>query len=557
MTHPKTILWLCLGAVSSLIAAPDAGTISQEIEKQLEKTKPLPKAPQSVLPTDTVKKVDTAGVKVAISAFKLSGNTTVSSEDIQKVLTSFIGKKLSFGELQDATRAIVNLYRDRGFNARAFLPPQEVKEGVIEIMILEGKLSAIEIESDGLTRLKSEQGRAIIEDAHPIGSTLETSKLERGLLLLSDVPGVVAAGSLSAGEGAGDSKLKLKLQDAPMFNGSLSYVNSGSKSTGSDQYSLSTGINSPLAIGDQITLQSMATKGIRYLKGGYSLPLGSSGARAGASMSWMSYNVIEGTEADGKAHTWGLYTSYPLIRSPKENLSLSVNLDRKTYFNRSVGTPISDKENDALSLTLSGSKYDDKGQTSYGATVARGELDLSALESDYLADQAAAGTNGYFTKLTLNASRTQIITDTLTASLSGQIQYANHNLDSGEKMYLGGAYGVRAYPTNEAGGDEGWMINAELNKNFLNGLSGGLFYDIGEIKQHHHLYTNWQGASTADNSYLLKAVGVTMNYSYGTWSAKATVAWKDGQNPNPTTDGMDNDGTNKDPRLWVQLMKIF
>jgi hemolysin activation/secretion protein len=557
MVHHKSILWLCLGAVSSLIAAPDAGTISQEIGKQLERTKPLPKAPQSVLPSDTVKHVDTNGVKVAVSAFKISGNSVVSTEDIQSVLIPFIGKKLSFGELQDATRAIVNLYRDRGFSARAFLPPQEVKEGLIEIMILEGKLSAIDIESDGLTRLKSDQGRAIIEAAHPIGSTLETYKLERGLLLLSDLPGVVSAGSLSAGEGAGDSKLKVKLQDAPLFNGSLSYVNSGSKSTGSDQYSLSAGINSPLSIGDQLTLQSMATKGIRYVKGGYSLPVGSSGGRVGGSVSWMSYNVIEGTDADGKSGTLGLYGSYPLIRSPKENLSLSLNLDRKTYYNRSVGTPISDKENNALSLTLSGSKYDDKGQTSYGATLTRGELDLSALQSDYLADQAAAGSNGYFSKLTLNASRTQIINDTTTASLSALVQYANHNLDSGEKMYLGGAYGVRAYPTNEAGGDEGWLINAELNKNFFNGLGGGLFYDIGEIKQHHHLYTNWQGASSAENSYLLKAVGVNMSYNYGTWSAKATVGWKDGKNPNPTTNGMDNDGTNRDPRVWVQLMKTF
>lgn len=555
----KNLYFSLISIVSAgaLFAAPDAGTLNKEIEKQFDQHKPLPKAPPKLEQDGTVKKSESSSIKISVSGFKISGNTIVSTEDIQSVLAQYIGKSLSFGELQDATRSIVNLYRERGFTTRAFLPPQEVKDGIIEIMILEGKLSSIEIESDGLTRLNSDQGKAIITTAHPVGSTLNITKLERGLLLLSDVPGITSASSLAAGESAGDSKLKLKLQDAPLMNSSLSYVNSGSKSTGTNQYSFSGGINSPSAIGDQITLQSMATHGIRYLKGGYSLPAGSSGARVGANTSWMSYRVIEGTAADGKARTFGLYGSYPLIRTPKENLSITVNLDRKTYFNRSVGTPISDKKNDVLGITLGGGKYDELGQTNYGITLSRGKLNLTKLESDYLADQAAAGNNGYFSKLTLNASRTQVINDTLSASLSGMIQYTNHNLDSGEKMYLGGAYGVRAYPTNEAGGDEGWLINAELTKNFFNGFSTGLFYDIGRIKQHHNLYDNWQGASSAGNTYLLKAIGINLNYTYGTWSAKATVAWKDGKNPNPTTDGTDNDGTTKDPRVWVQVMKVF
>ena len=172
--------------------------------------------------------------------------------------------------------------------------------------------------------------------------------------------------------------------------------------------------------------------------------------------------------------------------------------------------------------------------------------------------QSTAQTNGNFIKTVLNLSRMQILTDDITFSVLGTLQKANKNLDSGEKLYLGGSSGIRAYPSNEAGGDEGWMLNLDLTKNLPYGFSLSYFYDIGEIKQHDSLYTGWQGNSTAENKYRLEGTGIAAGYTNNGWSGKLSLAYKVGDNPNASiTDGTDNDGTNKDPRVWVNIAKAF
>ena len=559
MSIKKYLSLFASSIILAQAATPDAGALSQDIEKQLvtqpQKTLPKPQL-QKVQQED--KKTSLSKVKVLINGFKISGNSVITTQAIEVQISKYIGKSLSFDELQDVTRAVAEYYRENGFSARAFLPPQEVQGGIIEIMILEGKLSAIEIDTATSKRLKPEIAQNIIENSHPVGATLETKKLERGLMILGDTPGIRPSSSLSAGENAGDSKLKVKLEDSDLVNGSVSYSNAGSKSTAPHQFSLSLGLNSPASIGDQLTFQGMKTRGIDYGRVAYSLPFGTSGLRFGINVTKMEYEVVDGLEADGNSKSKGWSFTYPFIRSGSANLSGSLSYDAKEYFNRSSGTPISDKTNDVYNTSLNGSLYDDKGQTGYGITLTTGEIDLSGLASDLQADQSTAQTDGHYTKTVLNLSRTQIIADDALFSFSGIFQKANTNLDSGEKLYLGGASGIRAYPSNEAGGDEGWMLNLDLTKNLPNGYSLSYFYDIGEIKQHHNLYTGWQGNSTAANRYKLKGMGVAVGYAKNGWSGKLSAAFKVGDNPNASiTDGSDNDGTDKNPRIWANITKVF
>ena len=552
----STILFLSISCLQA--ASPDAGSLTQDIEKQFDRVNPSLKKP-STLDIKPQEKIDekNIGVKILVSSFQLSGNTLISTEELQTVISSYLGLRLSFSQIQNAVRDISNYYRTKGFMARAFLPPQEVSNGEIEIVILEGNLSGLEIDAKDLKRFDSKRAKAIIENAHPIGEKLKTKDLERGLLLLGDTPGIISSGSLVSGDKAGDSKLKVKIEDASLYDLFASYSNSGSKSTGSDQFSLASNINSPFSFGETLSLQTMATKGILYIKGGITTPVGYSGLKLGLNASAMKYDVITDLDADGSAKTIGTSLSYPLIRASRTNLNLVLNYDEKYYINNVSGVKTNDKNNKALSISLEGSSYDSKGQSSFSTTLTRGKIDLKDLNSDYLADQASTQTNGYFSKLLLNASRTQTLSDTVYLSLGATIQKSNKNLDSSERFYLGGANGVRAYPSSEASGDEGFLLSAEIVKSFSHQFSTGIFYDYAGIRQHKTLYSNWQGASTADNTYKLKAVGVNLNYRYETWSAKATLAFKHQGNPNSQTDGTDNDGTNRDPRFWFQLSKVF
>jgi hemolysin activation/secretion protein len=76
-------------------------------------------------------------------------------------------------------------------------------------------------------------------------------------------------------------------------------------------------------------------------------------------------------------------------------------------------------------------------------------------------DAATARSNGRYDKLGLNVTRLQRLTESLSLYGALQGQLATQNLDVSEKIGLGGANAVRAYPEGEAYIDQGYVLNVE------------------------------------------------------------------------------------------------
>jgi hemolysin activation/secretion protein len=165
-------------------------------------------------------------------------------------------------------------------------------------------------------------------------------------------------------------------------------------------------------------------------------------------------------------------------------------------------------------------------------------------------DSATAQTEGRYAKAGLNATRLQSLGNTtaLFASLSGQI--ASKNLDSSEKLPLGGATGVRAFPQGEASGDEGVLLNVELRQAIKQALVPGAvevigFVDTGRVRINNSAYT------TADNDRSLSGAGVGFAWTNtGAFRLRTDVSWKLGS-AQPLTDA------DKSPRIWLQGMRFF
>lgn len=535
----------------------DAGSITKDIQDKFGKQQ-APANKQVNIQKDNQQTQQTkSNVKVLVKGFTITGNKSIATKLIINNISQFIEQNLTFDELQNITRDIANYYSLNGYSARAFLPPQEIKDGIVEIMIIEGKLSNIVVDSTNSTRLHPDIAKKIVQNAHNEGEVLDTNKLESGLLILSDMSGIRQSSSLSAGASVGDSKLNVRLEDTSLISGNTSYSNSGSRSTGTNQIGVNININSPSQIGDEINIQALKTLGINYGKIGYSIPLGYSGLKWGASLSNMDYNVVNGTDADGNSKSISMYFTYPFVRSASANLSSNLSFEKKSYLNRSYNVETSNKSANTITLMLNGNLFDEYGTTLSSITFTQGKIDLSANDTDYQADKIGANTQGSYNKSIFNLSRIQPLSQDISLQVSSSYQQASKNLDSSERLSLGGISGVRAYPNNEATGDEGLVSNIELIYTISEGYIISLFYDYGHIRQHDELYNNWQGSSTANNSYELKGYGLGCGYSQDMLNAKAMVAFKDGDNPNAQADGTDNDGTDKNPRFWVNLMYMF
>jgi hemolysin activation/secretion protein len=142
----------------------------------------------------------------------------------------------------------------------------------------------------------------------------------------------------------------------------------------------------------------------------------------------------------------------------------------------------------------------------------------------------------------------QRVTETTTLNLSISQQFAFNNLDSSEDFSLGGADGVRAYPSSEASGDEGTLLNVELSQKLFEGVNVFCFYDYGHIIVNKNEWTS----SSTPNSYDLNGAGGGVMWSKsGSFMVKLTGAAKIGNNPAKTVAGADSDGTANDTRLWL------
>lgn len=495
-----------------------------------------------------------AGATVTVKAFKFSGNTLLSEAELKKIVAPFLNHPLDFTQLQDAVAAVASAYREAGWIVRAYLPQQEIEDGIVSIEIIEAVFGGARFEGIPATRLSSETIGRYVTAAQPAGTLLSAHALDRILLLLSDIPGVSVTGNLSEGQALGQTDLILNTSDQPLFSGNAGMDNAGSRATGDQHLSGNFNLNSPLALGDQLGANLMASGGSSYGRMALSIPVGYDGWRVGTSASYMTYTLVapefSTLHAQGSSTSFGVDASYPLIRSKLNNLNLVFNYDHKYFNNEANFATTTRYALDTLTAGLNSTTQDSGfggGLNTMGLSWVTGRVNLNGSPNQQ-ADAATTRTDGQFNKLRFSASRLQTLTDSVAAYLSIAGQMAGKNLDSGEKFYLGGANGVRAYPASEGGGADGQMFNAELRTRLPHNFSLTGFYDWGQVTVNRN--NNFAGAP-ALNNYSLQGFGVSAGWlsDFGL-SLKTTWARRIGVNPNPTLTGTDQDGTLIKNRFW-------
>jgi hemolysin activation/secretion protein len=186
--------------------------------------------------------------------------------------------------------------------------------------------------------------------------------------------------------------------------------------------------------------------------------------------------------------------------------------------------------------------------------VRQGKVDLDGSPNE-VADSLTTRTNGSYRKISASFSRLQALNDRFSLFGSLQMQMASKNLDSSEKLYLGGSQGVRAYPADEAGGSQGYLLNVEARAKILPSLSATTFVEWGHVTVNKD---NDIAGAASPNEITLKGAGVSASWiaPFGL-SLSATYTRRNGSNPNPTSNGADQDGTLKKNRFWLQATMPF
>ena len=526
----------------------------------------LPAAGQATTPEVAAPEEVTGkdAVKAMIKGFEISGNTVFESSVLLALLQDCVGKEMGIIELRRAANLIADHYRKSGRLAKVYLPDQDLVDGIVRIEILESKFGKLIIErgDDDKLRLKDWVAQNFGTHGQEPGRALDVYAVQRSTNLLNDLPGVSASAFLQKGEAEGETDVVMKLRDTPVASGMLMFDNYGNRSTGVGKVTAFLALENAIGYGEQFSFIGSKTVGMNFGRLNVNFPVGSNGLRLGASYSALNYDVLNAdsnTDPDGHGRTYGLEAKYPLIRANTGNLFLNANWEHRQFNDYSANIETSDRELKVFSLELAGNKVDNfggAGVTSASIDYHSGNLDLSGNQSAWAYDQVTTNSDGHYSKAAWTLNRLQRLSENNSLWLSASGQFAWNNLDTSEKMVLGGPYGVRAYPVSEALGDEGYQVTAELRRQFMQQLQGIAFYDFGHIKVNND---TWPG-DNGKNEYSLKGPGLGLVWTEaGNYSFRLTYARRIGENPirNDGYNGKDSDGSKIEDRVWAAFVKYF
>ncbi|MCM2308841.1 MAG: ShlB/FhaC/HecB family hemolysin secretion/activation protein [Sulfuritalea sp.] len=551
----KNLFTIAMLAVShgAFAQQPDAGSQMQQIPPV-----PLPQKFEptvDVVPQSAPTSAETAGVRIVVKSLNFSGAHVYAEAELL-ALTGFVpGSELSLDELRSMASKIGNHYRSNGyFVAQAYLPAQDIKDGAVTIAVIEGEYGKITLNNQ--TRLADGLANSQLSGLNS-GDVIQAEPLENRLLLLSDIPGVKVKSTLVPGATVGASDLIVDLTPGPTVSGEVDFDNAGNRYTGEYRLGGTVNLNNLAGRGDVASLRAMTSgEGLNYARASYQMQFGK--ATAGVAYSALKYKLgeeFESLRAHGTAEIASIYGSYPLIRSRNNNLSAGLVYEDKTFQDKVDSTSlVTDKSAQVLSASLYGNQRDrfgGGGVTSYALTWSTGNIDIETPAARII-DAATAKTNGHYDKIGFRAARLQRVTDSVSLSAAINGQFASKNLDSSEKMELGGMYGVRAYPEGEAYADEGYVLNLEaryLLPKYSATMPGQMhligFIDTGSVTTHKRPWT------AGDNSRTLSGAGVGLSWGEANnFLARAYYAVKLGNEA--ATSAPDKSG-----RFWIQLIKYF
>lgn len=474
-----------LGASGGL---PDAGSILQEI-------KPIPNTDLGENPSVLIEPEQASQVSDStpfmVKTILIEGNVIFDTSTLHGLVADQEGQQLTLTQLNGLASRITQYYQKHGYLlARAIVPKQTLSNNTVSFQVIEAKYGKIELHNKSAVR--DSLLNATIDPLQS-GAPVEEKSLDRTLLLLSDIPLTQVNAKLKPGQGISTSDLEINVSKRDQTFGSVSLDNYGNKYIGRTRLNAALNIFNPFRFGDTLSISGTTTgQGMDYAHLGYDLIINGQGTRTGVSYSNVHYtlgNSASNLQALGTADVVSIWIKHPIVRGNTSNVYTQLQYDDKTLKDRIDASKLKTyRRLGNWVLSFSGDQRDNllagaNSIWSIGLTSGNVRFEDNAAE---LNDATTAGTKGGFSKWTMNFARLQGLNRNNSLYFNFALQVANTNLDSSEKMSIGGPYSVRAYDVGAVSGDKGYQTTLELRHElgaFLQGsLQASAFIDAAHIQ---------------------------------------------------------------------------
>lgn len=424
--------------------------------------------------------------------------TRVPNEVLQQATEEYRNKELTLEDMNAVAERVTIAYQERGYIlARAYVPEQEIEDGVLKIAILEGDVEDVRITGQKYYNERVIRRNFVEQMKHGV---VREELLEKGLLLTKELPDAETRIVLEAGDERGTADLVLQTEDRLALDWTVDFNNFGSELIGKERYGTRLEVTEPWW-GSTATLRGVTgndPKDSTLLGGELSIPVSVYGTRL--NLRYLDSDYIVGPELEerigehigitGKTEIYGFSFYHPLMRTRNQNLSLSFGFDNKYVesYNLDVLQNIDD-----LNVFYANLDFDSLDRF-LGKSLASAAYYRGSLLPDDEAPFTRANADLRFYHFNLSLARIQKIYGNINVMVRGAAQLSNRNLPPIEQMAIGGYGTVRGHETALFLGDKGFTLSAEFltappfiadkilfGQRIAQIVQLALFYDYGRV----------------------------------------------------------------------------
>jgi len=432
------------------------------------------------------------------------GSTVFTPKELNEVIGGklntetggwIVDRAMSTEDLEKVRQALTLLYVKKGYiNSGAVLPDQTVTDGVIQIQIIEGELTDVEIEGTKHFFPFYLESRIRLS----AGTPLNLDRLrERLQILLQDDRITRLNAELKPGLKRGGSVLHLRMEEASPYKAWVEFNNFQNPTVGAERGLATVSHQNLIGLGDIFNFTYSRSDGVDPLiQTNYTLPITPQDTQIFFGYSLTNFSVVEPPfdilKIESETEIFTITLRHPVFRTPTQEFTLSLtgeHLENKSFL---LGVPFSFLRGTTTSgvSTISAlrfaQEYIKRGPAQVLAFRSRFSIGLDVLDATNNRTGPNDPDSQFFVWLgqAQMAQRFDFLGIQLISGMT--LQLANDSLFPLEQFAVGGRFSVRGYRENQFVRDNAFVFNLEgrvpivQNAWVLDSLYFAPFLDVGK-----------------------------------------------------------------------------
>lgn len=435
--------------------------LKTELERKRRALEEKEKKPPKIEVEEEKKAPFAEGVTFTLKEVRITGSTVFKADDFKVVYAPYLGKEVTSKELGEILDRAKAKYKEKGYlTTTAYFPEQEIRDGIIEIMVLEGKMGELRVEGT-----KYFPASLIKKYFHSKkNELLNIQKLERDIVRLNKNPDIEVRTVISPGAEPGSSDVVLTVKDRFPYHPGAGFDNHGSRLIGKDRTILSFRSSNLTANNDSFFSGILFSRDANAQSVSYQLPVDTYGTKLCVDYSHFNQKLgkeFKAFDITGDSKVLTPYISKELYLSEAAEGYFNIGIDIKSVKQHNNGVTLAD---DQLRVPFFGFEFtnnDAWGMTTFSPRFGFGTGHFLGASTYNHPTAARAETGGFFFKYSHEVVRAQRMFLGSYAVIRSQFQASTRTLSPSEQLQIGGSMSVRGYPEGDFLADTGAILNID------------------------------------------------------------------------------------------------